>query len=407
VTRKRLVVVGSGGRPFREYALKAMSRRADLLLLSSAELSWEKPYVADFRRCRVDDVDTLVELTHGLAPDGLLTYDERLVLTVAGAAARIGVAHTAPEAVRLCKDKSALRRRLAEAGLGPVRFAVVETVPEAVDATALIGYPVVCKPLALGGSIGVVRADDERELVEAFEVAATARADDGTKSAIAGVLIEEYLAGPEYSVDCVVWEGTPRPVVVAEKTVGYPPYFEELGHVVPGGPHPDLDAAIQLVLDAHQAVGLDRLVTHSEVKLTADGPRIVEINVRLAGDLIPYLGTLSSGVDVAAAAADVAVGQAPDLTVTRSRVASITMIYPAQALRVDGVRLRRDPSAYAGLDQLTTFLPPGTEVRLPPEAFLSRVGFAVVTGPDREECLARRAVIDSDIVVDGMPLSGG
>ncbi|MEU9591801.1 acetyl-CoA carboxylase biotin carboxylase subunit family protein [Streptomyces sp. NPDC048219] len=339
------------------------------------------------------------------APDGVLTYDEALVELTAELGRALGVPHTDPEAVRRCKDKSALRACLAEAGIGPVRFAVAHDAETARAAAAGIGYPVVLKPRALGGSIGVVRVDDEQQLVDAFDVAAGASSSDGTTSRLAGVLIEEYLEGPEFSADCATWQGETVPVVMAEKAIGFAPYFEELGHIVPPAPHPGLDEALALVIDAHKAAGLDNLVTHTEFRLTDRGPRIIEINVRLGGGLIPHLGALAQGTDLAGASADIAVGREPRLSGDRTGVASIAMFYPRQDMRVDRVRLRRDTAEYPGLDRFVTFLPAGIEVRLPPNGFLSRVGFAVVSGADREECLQRRAAVEAGLVIEGESLS--
>lgn len=402
--RKQLLIVGSGGKAFREYALEAMSRKVDIVLFDASEVTWQKHYVVDSHVVDVNDIDALFGAACQVEANGVLTYDESLVQTTADLAARLNLPHTNPEAIRRCKDKSALRAHLAKSDLSPVEFGVADGVEEAGDIANRIGYPVVFKPLALGGSIGVIRVDDEAGLVEAFKIAACAKANDGTRSKLAGVLIEEYLDGPEYSVDCVTWEGVTHPMVVAEKTLAFPPYFEELAHIVPAEQCPGLDDAVQLVVDAHQAIGLDRLATHAEFKLTRKGPRIIEINARLGGDLIPYLGYLATGADVAGAVADVSVGQAPDLTTTHSNAASIYMIYPREACRVDGVRLRRHFTEYPGLEQLTTFVPPGTEVRLPPEGFLSRVSFAILTGTSREECLRRRAAVEADLIVDGSPI---
>ncbi|MCZ7416447.1 MULTISPECIES: ATP-grasp domain-containing protein [unclassified Streptomyces] len=405
MSRKKLLLIGSGGQPFRDYALKAISERVDVILVEGRDLSWQEPYVKGFHRIDAEDSERLLAVAREESPDGVLTYDEALVEPAARLARELGVPHTDPEAVRRCKDKGALRTCLTEAGLGPVRFAVAHDVETARRAAADIGYPVVLKPRALGGSIGVVRADTEADLLDAFGTADTARAGDGTVSRLDGVLVEEYLDGPEYSADCAVWQGTAVPLVVAEKEIGFAPYFEELGHVVPARPHPDLDAALELVAAAHKAAGLDNLVTHAEFRLTSRGPRIVEINVRLGGDLIPHLGALAHGVDLAGAAADIAVGREPDLSAPGDGTAAITMIYPPQAMRLGDVRLAEAPDAYPGLDRFVAFLPPGTEVRLPPEGFLSRMGFAVVSGTDRDECLRRRRAVEAGVVIEGEPLS--
>jgi len=309
--------------------------------------------------------------------------------------------HTDLAAIQLCSDKSALRRRLNETGLGPVRYAVVTTARDAAQAAAGLGYPVIVKPRALGGSIGVVQADNERQLLTAFDVADRAHADDGTVSSHAGVLIEELLDGPEYSVDCVTWERKTHPLVLAEKMTGFPPYFEEIGHIVPPGDQPGIDEAVAMVQAAHEIAGLDRLASHSEFRLTSRGPRLIEINARLGGDMIPFLGLLAGGADVAAAAADVALGRAPDLTTRGARVAAIRMIYPVSDQRVNGMSLRRRPDAYPGLERFEALVAPGTEIRLPPRHFLSRVGYVIVSADDRAECESRLSAVAADVVIDG------
>lgn len=401
---RRLLVIGSGGQLFREYALASISRRASVFLISGQEPTWQEPYIDDYRIVDPRDSAALIRAARELAPDGVLTYDEQLVERTAELAASLGIPHTNPAAIRLCRDKSALRQCLNEAGLSPVRYAVVTTARDAARAAAGLGYPVVVKPRALGGSIGVVRVDDERQLLAAFEVAEHAQADDGTVSSHAGVLIEELLDGPEYSVDCVTWEKKVHPLVLAEKMTGFPPYFEEVGHAVPPDGRPGIDEAVAMVLAAHEIVGLDRLVSHSEFRLTSRGPRLIEINPRLGGDLIPLLGYLADGADLAAAAADVALGRAPDLTTRGSRAAAIRMIYPPSDQRVHGVTLRRSPASYPGLERFEASVVPGTEVRLPPRHFMSRIAYVIVTADDFAECQSRLSAIVADVEIDGEPL---
>ena len=403
MTDERLLVVGSGLRVLREYALAAMAGRAEVVLLSDEELSWQEPYVSGFRRVATIDPEAIAATAHDVGATGLVTYDEQLVELVAVAAAVGGIAHTDAAAIRTCRDKYALRQCLAAHDLSPVAYDLAQTPDEAVAQARQMGYPLVVKPRALGGSIGVVRVDDEQVLRAAFDVAASAEYL-GVTSAHAGVLLEEYLDGPEFSVDCVTWKGVTVPLVVAEKRVGFAPYFEEIGHLVPARPDPELDRAVDLVMAAHRAAGLDRLATHTEVKLTPAGPRLIELNVRLGGDLVPYLGWLASGVDIAGATADVALGREPDLTPSRSRAAAVSMVYPTRDLRLEHVGLSRAPSTYRGLDRFDMIVEPGTDVRLPPRGFLSRIAAAVVSGADRAECEANRLAVEADVVVTGTPL---
>jgi hypothetical protein len=111
------------------------------------------------------------------------------------------------------------------------------------------------------------------------------------------------------------------PMFLARKQVGYPPYFEELGHVVDAAdPLLSDDDVLHVLRHAHSALGFTDGMTHTELKLTPAGPMIVEVNARLGGGLIPYLGMRASGMDPGLAAAAVACGQPPVLIADRQLV---------------------------------------------------------------------------------------
>lgn len=395
-------MVGSGDPALREYALAAMSERADIALLCYRRPTWEKPYLCGYDCVDLEDADQIVEAAKRLSPRGIVTYDERLVENTALAAQALGLPGPSPAAVTLCKDKSRMRQRLADAGVSPVRYGVARDVAEAAAAAAAIGYPVVLKPRALSGSIGVVRVDDQEGLADAFAMTAGARVG---LSAVRhpGVLVEEYLDGPEYSVDCVTVNHVTTPLVIAGKLLAFPPYFEEAGHVVPPRPSAGLDDAVDLVMRAHVALGLDWVATHSEVRLTPAGPRIIEVNARLGGDLIPYLGLLAHGRDAAAAVADVALGREPVITAEGAaahRVAAVRMFYPEWDIEVESVQLA-EPERIPGLDRFDVLARRGETLRLPPRGFLSRLAAVVVTGADHDECAVRLTVAEQQLSVHG------
>lgn len=399
----RLLLVGSGDEAFRGYALKAISSRTAAALLVNRPATWERRYVDRVEVVNLDDYAAARSAARRIGADGVLTYDERFVELTARLAADLRLPHPDPAAVRRCKDKSLLRELLHDRDLSPVRFGVATTLGAATALGKDIGYPLVVKPRGLGGSAGVVRVDGPDQLAEAFSTAAGARVGS-TVSAYAGVLLEEYLDGPEYSVDAVTVGGRTTPVVVAEKAVGLAPYFEEVGHVVPAAPSPALDEALGLVRAVHTAAELDGLVTHTEFRLTPRGPRIVEVNVRLGGDLIPFLGLLALGVDLPAAAADVALGRTPQITPRRSGAAAVRFFYPDEDLRVDQVSLRRPVDEYPGLERFVPLVASGDVLALPPRGFLSRLALAVVDGADRDQCHQRMAAVAGDFRCTGSPL---
>lgn len=401
--RERLLLIGSGFEAFRGYALRSVSSRGSVALLTADAPTWELPYLDASEVVDFSDRQMVLEAARRMRPDGVLTYDERYVELTAELAVDLGLPYADPEAIRTCKDKLRLRQVLREHELSPVRFGVAHDLAGAMLVADEVGYPLVLKPRALAGSAGVVRVDD----VDALEVA-FGEADDahiGTiRSAYAGVLIEECLEGPEYSVDCVTVDGRTTPVVVAEKVVDLPPYYEEVGHFVPARPSAGLDDALELVAAVHRAAGLDRIVTHTEFRLTPAGPRIIEVNVRLGGDLIPYIGLLASGVDLPAAATDVALGRAPDLAPRRHDAAAVRFFYPDEDLEIERVGLDSPAEAFAGLDRFVPLVSRGDTLLLPPRGFISRMALAVVTGADREQCEARLAAVMASFIYEGRPV---
>ncbi|WP_203841561.1 ATP-grasp domain-containing protein [Winogradskya humida] len=380
-----------------------MGSVADLILLDNRELTWQKPHIHRYRDVDPHNREAVAGIIAEERPDGIVTYDDALVPLVAELARDHGLPHTDPGAVRLCKDKAALRALLTDKGLGAVGYAVVENLREALSAADTIGYPVVLKPRDLGGSVGVIRIENAAQMREHYPIAAAIRAQYDDPD-LGGLLVEEYLDGPEFSVDSLTWQGRSRPLFVAGKQLGPAPYFEEVGHVVPPPPSPELDEALELVTAAHAAAGLDNLATHTEFRLTGKGPRIIEINVRLGGDLIPYLGLLATGVDLAAGTARVALGESPDLTTTSARTAAISMIYPPYDMTFETLSLKVDRAELTGLHMFETAIPAGWELRLPPAGFRARAGFAVVTGATYAECVARRDAVGAAVAVTGTAL---
>ncbi|MET0416200.1 MAG: phosphoribosylglycinamide synthetase, partial [Actinoplanes sp.] len=143
---------------------------------------------------------------------------------------------------------------------------------------------------------------------------------------------------------------------------------------------------LEVVQSAHTALGFEHGVTHTEVRLTAQGPRIVEVNGRLGGDMITYVGLLATGIDLAVAAGRLAVDEAPDLTPSRRCTAAVRFYYPPHDMVLDELSL--DPGRMpAGIWEHVVLAGPGQRLLLPPRSFVDgrlSAGFAV--GPDESAC---------------------
>ena len=393
-----LVVIGAGSHTWRGYGLKHIAARYPVALLDGRPSTWADAHVAVSIVVDLADVEAVTEAVARLAADrgvaGVLTYMESHVMLAARLADRFALPGNTPAAVEACRDKYLTRSLLAAAGVPSARSYLVPDPETAVEYAALLGGPVVIKPRSLAGSAGVHRADTPDQVREAFHAAKGASLFGIERTGVAGVLIEQYLDGPEVSVECVVLRhGTVHIAAVTRKYLGDEPAFQEVGHLVDATDPLLADPRIRgVALGALTAVGISSGVMHVEMRLTRQGPHIVEINARLGGDLIPHLVHLATGLNLPQITADLAIGVDPEVVPSQSQSAAVRFLYPA----VTGHITALNTGVFASwLDRFEWTAAPGSHVTAPPRAtLLDRTALAVVTGPDPDICHQRLQVVE-------------
>ncbi|GJF34683.1 carboxylase [Kitasatospora sp. NE20-6] len=307
-----------------------------------------------------------VERLHAvLGFDGVVSSCDYYLPLVARVAERLGLPGPTAQAVATACRKDLTRLGLADAGVPGPRFALCRDLAQAAAAAADIGYPLVVKPVDLCAGMFVRKVADEDELAEAYGSLADFPVNARSQRRVPVVLLEELLTGPEVSVETVSYDGTTHVVGVTDKAVAGAPSFIEAGHMFPALLDPaETRAAADTAIQAIEALGLDQLVAHTEIKLTPAGPRVVEVNPRPAGNRITELVRRVTGVDLAAACVDVALGRRPDVTARPTGVtsAAIAFLLPDRDGRlttVDGAdEVGRDPAVVE-----LTLAEPGRRVR--------------------------------------------
>ncbi|MFF3350341.1 ATP-grasp domain-containing protein [Streptomyces sp. NPDC002779] len=226
---------------------------------------------------------------------GITSSSEYFIESSARIAAALGLRHPSPIAVRSCRDKSATRQLLSDAGVAVPRWWLCTDVAAVKDAMAELGGPGVVKPVDGSGSVGVRLCDTaDQAVLAAGELLSSGTNERGMPRA-AGVLVEGYVDGPEFSVE--VFNGAALTIV--EKHLGLPPHFVETGHDIEAALDPEADRLVRHAAErAVAALGIGFGPVHVELRLDSGTPRIIEVNPRLAGGNIPRLIELASGVDV-------------------------------------------------------------------------------------------------------------
>ncbi|MGW4345297.1 ATP-grasp domain-containing protein [Streptomyces sp. NPDC004690] len=402
--RPLVLVVSPGDETYRGYCLQSVAAACDVVLLTGTEPSWEKPYILD--HAVADPHDTAALLAAGLAlaerheVAGVLTWDEYALVPAATLAARLGVRTSPVDAMLACRDKGTTRRLLAEAAVPSARSVRVDSLTAAAEAAAKIGYPVVLKPASHAASIGVIRTQAPHDLAAAWEFAAAGAGEQGPEGH--GILIEEYLDGPEVSVECATLAGETTVLAVTRKELSFAPYFEEVGHTVTAD-DPLLPVVAPVARQALRALGVTDGVQHVEMRLTATGPRIIEVNARIGGDFIGRLVHLATGLDLPAIAASIAADRVPDLTPTRSHAAAVRMVYPPVSGVLTECHLPLQPArrSEAGVREVGWFHQAGDRVALPPDGDLdtARIGYLITSAPTLAQAKTARQDAEQALVL--------
>jgi biotin carboxylase len=396
--RPFLLLVRTGQQELREYLLRPIAARFRVHALMLQEPTWEVPYLAghSILKSTLDREALLAEarrLDEAEPLAGVMSWQETHMPQLAYVAEQLGLPGAGLEAARRCRDKRLTRDALAAAGVSQPRFIQVESEEAALSAAEEIGYPVVIKPSDLAASFGVLKVDDPDDMRRHYPVTSSIPVP-GMPEYRVRPLVEEYADGQEISVDCAVHAGAVHPLCLARKTTGFEPYFIETGHVVDAA-DPLLDDAelLGLLQDTHDALGFGSGVTHTEIRLSSRGPKVIEVNGRLGGDMIPYIGLRARGVDVAVNAALMACGLAPEPSPDRKLVAAVRLF----STPVDNAEITAIAFDTAGLpdavDRTVLLAKPGD--RRPAaikDPINSRIAYATAVAPTAAEC---RAALDA------------
>ncbi|MER5887844.1 ATP-grasp domain-containing protein [Streptomyces sp. NPDC001941] len=311
------------------------------------------------------DHDASAERLRACAPDAIVTFCESRQPETAALAERLGLRYHTPATVELLRDKYAQRRRLRERGADSVRTHLLASPADWAPALAAVGLPAVLKPARGEGSRST-------HLVQTpAQGAALARELLGDP-AEGPLVLEEFLVGQDrlpfgdhVSVESAVTAGRVHHWAVTGKFPLAPP-FREVGHLRPAPLADDERAAcLDVVTAALTALGITTGITHTELKLTADGPRLIEVNGRLGG-FQTQLAALEGDFDAITLAGRVALGE--DVSDVRARdervVFARAVPSPAEGGTYGGVRGLREALAVEGVTNVITPYSPGAP--LPP-----------------------------------------
>jgi biotin carboxylase len=225
--------------------------------------------------------------------------DDQGVMAAALGAERLGLPHNPPAAVARTRDKAAMRRALAEAGVPQPRFALLPCGADVAAVARDVGLPCVVKPLGLSGSRGVIRADDAEQARLTAErirgILAAAQEPPG-----APLLLESYLPGAEVAIEGLLRGGRLEVLAVFDKPDPLEgPYFEETLYVTPSRLPAAVLAEVEAVTArAARALGLREGPIHAELRVDGERVSVLELAARSIGGLCSRALRFGAGVSL-------------------------------------------------------------------------------------------------------------
>lgn len=214
--------------------------------------------------------------------------DKPLVM-MARIAEKYGFPFYSVETAQWSTDKFLMKQRFIEGGIPCARGRLIHAADEAND----LYFPLIVKPRDNSGSRGVKfcrsKEDLEASMSEALEV-----------SKLDTVLVEEFIEGPEYSIEGLHHDGKSEVIQFTEKKTTEFPYNVELGHIQPANISEESQQKIrEIVSKIGVALHFDNCPSHTELKINERGIFVIETSPRLGGDYITStLTPLSTGVNL-------------------------------------------------------------------------------------------------------------
>jgi biotin carboxylase len=371
-----------------DFILAAERMRLDLVVASDGALPLGRA-VIPARSAEIDASARRILARAGVI-DAVVAADTPMLVLAATVAAAMGLPHNPVDAVRAALDKAAQRQRWAAAGVPQPSFRLVPAGDGVRQAAEAIGFPCVVKAVSLSASQGVLRADDPTAAVEAARLIRQIL-DDAERPADEPLLIEEYLPGPELSIDGVLTAGDLTVTAVFDKP-GMPdgPTFEETLLVSPSRlAERTLAAAVRTAADAARSLGLSTGPVHAELRICDRGPAMLELAPRSIGGLCSRALRFAGGASLEEIVLANALGRPIPGGGGPAAPCGIYMLPVPRPGILRAVEGKADALAVSGVTGLTITIPPGQRVRPLPDGdrYLGFVYAEADTPADVEEAL--------------------
>lgn len=340
------------------------------------------PYADKFLEISTINKEAVYAAALEYEPDFIITSTSDMpVRTVSWVNERLGKKTDISYLGAICAtDKAAMRNRMKKSGVPIPEFYEVKSFEEFMAVVPNMPNQFILKPADNAASRGVMLVDKSTnpKYDELYNYCRQYSRNGST-------LVEEFMIGPEVSVESYSVDGEPHIITITDKMVTEIPYFVELGHTEPSRLPVRVQEDIRKVADAAiRAIGMENGPTHTEIKVTPEGPKLVEIAARLGGDFITSkLVPLSTGVDMIECSFATLFGEEINYVPKIKRGSAIRFIQAKEGKinSIEGVSIAK---SLPGIIEIEIYKSIGEDVQALRNSS-DRVGHVIAIGDDAEE----------------------
>lgn len=338
-------------------------------------------YADKYYNASTMDADAVLAAAEDYQPDGIMTLATDMPMRgVAKASDKLHLHSINYETAVKATDKYDMIKAFKACDVPSPWYYDVDSFENLKSLEGKVTFPCIMKPTDNAGSHGVAKVNNFEELLDNYEYSHSC-------SRHGKVIVEEFLDGPEVSVEVMVVNGKVNILQITDKITTEAPHFVEMGHTQPSRLSEDTQEAIRRVAaDACKAIGIDKGPAHVEMRVTKRGPVMIELGARMGGDNITtHLVPLSTGIDMVGSTIKVALGEEPDITPTLHCGSAIRYFEVPFGI-IKSIENVEEAKRAPGVKQITFTKEVGEE-STPIQCSNDRIGFVIAQGETAEKAV--------------------